>query len=166
MEISSCKRIEMQPTFSCNIFSNTLINTVDVYLILDFCWWRPVIPVIFRSLLEETKKYSVLNCPNQLICLSDVYFSNANTNTKDICSKVIWLPPVSKTSQELWMLSSVTLYSQVLMFWGSPLSIMSRFSQISGLKEVSLKVFSECICHCICLCQVMSRRPQVSKIAF
>ena len=61
-----------------------------------------------------------------------------------------------KTSQELQMVSSVTLNCQVtttVMLWGSKLSEMSAMSQL--LWDYHLNVFSICHRHCLCVGQVV-----------
>ena len=60
-----------------------------------------------------------------------------------------------KTSQELQLLSSVTLDCQVtkiLMNSGSQLTEMKSVCQMSQVTRCSLKVLFKCICHCLCIC--------------
>ena len=63
---------------------------------------------------------------------------------------------IYKTSQELRILSSVTLNCQVtkiVMKSGSQFSILLSVCQISQVSRISLRVLSKCIylCHCLCL---------------
>ena len=66
-----------------------------------------------------------------------------------------------KTSQELWMLSSVTLFvGQVMSPHNSDL--LSQRSEVSGQYH-PLRVFSKFLCHCLCLSLSFGWSSQVSS---